>query len=97
MQPFLRLLVEASPRGRPTGEERARLAAVTVAMVDQIRGEISRVDFWRNVVAQEQLRGRIVQYLDVHDLAPFDEQELLADQIVQTARANHTLLVEWDA
>ncbi|HUX75336.1 MAG TPA: type I restriction endonuclease subunit R [Anaerolineae bacterium] len=97
MQPFLRLLVEASPRGRPTGEERARLAAVTVEMVDQIRGEISRVDFWRNVVAQEQLRGRIVQYLDVHDLAPFDEQELLADQIVQTARANHTLLVEQEA
>jgi hypothetical protein len=25
---------------------------------------------------------------------PFDQQEALADQIVQTARANHTLLVE---
>jgi hypothetical protein len=29
----------------------------------------------------------------MHDLAPFDEQEALADQILQTARANHTLLV----
>jgi len=93
MQPFLRLLVEAAPQGRPTGEERERLAAVTVEMVDQIRAETSRVDFWRNTVAQEQLRGRIVQYLDRHDLAPFDEQEALADQILQTARANHTLLV----
>ena len=93
MQPFLRLLVEAAPKGRPTGEERERLAVVTVEMVDQIREEISRVDFWRNPIAQEQLRGRIVQYLDGHDLAPFDEQEALADQILQTARANHTLLV----
>jgi type I restriction enzyme R subunit len=93
MQPFLRLLVEAAPQGRPTGEERDRLAAITVEMVDQIREEISRVDFWRNSIAQEQLRGRIVQYLDGHDLAPFDEQEALADQILQTARANHTLLV----
>ena len=93
--PFLRLLAYAAPAGRPTGSARERLAAgLAVEMVDQIREEISRVDFWRSPVAQEQLRGHIVQYLDSHDLAPFDEQEALADQIVQTARANHTLLVE---
>ena len=45
-------------------------------------------------MTQDQLRRRIVQYLDRHDLAHFDEQPGLADQIVQTARANHTLLVE---
>ena len=92
MKPFLRLLTEAT-EGRPTPEARQRIAAATVEMVDQIRREISRVDFWRNPVAQEQLRGRIVRYLDNHDLVPFEKQEALADQIVQTARANHTLLV----
>lgn len=94
MQPFLRLLVEATPKERPIRQDRERLAAVTVEMVDQIRAETDRVDFWRNVVAQEQLRGRIVQYLDTHDLASFEDQEALADQILQTARANHTLLVQ---
>jgi len=94
MQPFLRLLVDAAPKGQPAGPERERLAAVTVEMVDQIRGEIGRVDFWRNPIAQEQLRSRIVRYLDNHDLAPFEQQEALADQILETARANHTLLVE---
>ncbi len=92
--PFLRLLTDAAPKGRPTGEERERLAATTVEMVDQIRAEISRVDFWRKPIAQEQLCGQIVRYLDNHDLAPFEQQEALADQILQTARANHTLLVK---
>jgi type I restriction enzyme R subunit len=62
-------------------------------MVELIRGEVGRVDFWRNPVAQNQLRGQLVDYLDNHNLAPFEKQEALADQIVQTAHANHTLLV----
>ena len=95
--PFLRLLADAAPAGRPAGSAQQRLAGLAVEMVDQIREEISRVDFWRSPVAQGQLRGHIVQYLDNHDLAPFDEQEALADQIVQTARANHTLLVRREA
>jgi len=32
-----------------------------------------------------------------HDLVSFEQQEALADQILQTARANHTLLVTRDA
>ena len=95
--PFLRLLADAAPKGRPSGEERDRLAALTVEMVDQVRAETSRIDFWRNPIAQEQLRGRITRYLDNHDLVSFEQQEALADQILQTARANHTLLVTRDA
>ena len=93
MRPFLRLLVEAAPRGWSSGANRERLAALTVGLVDQMREEIGRVDFWRKPVAQDQLRSRIVQYLDAHDLAQYEEQEALADQVMQTARANHTLLV----
>jgi type I restriction enzyme R subunit len=95
--PFLRLLVDATPKGQLSAPERDRLVAATVHMVDLIQGEISRVDFWRNPVAQNQLRGQLVDYLDNHDLAPFEKQETVADQIVQTAHANHTLLVTRDA
>jgi type I restriction enzyme R subunit len=94
LRPFLRLLVEAASDGRPGAQERERLAEATVGMVERIRDEISRVDFWRKPVAQDKLRRRIVSYLDKRDLVPFEEQEALADQIVQTARANHTRLVE---
>jgi type I restriction enzyme R subunit len=93
MQPFLRLLVDAVPEDTASARDRDALAAATVEMVDTIRAEIGRVDFWRKPVAQEHLRGRIVRYLDNHDLVPFEEQEALADQILQTARANHATLV----
>jgi len=64
-----------------------------VTLVDQIRDEISRVDFWRKTTAQEKLRRRIVRYLDDHDLVDFEEQEALADDILRTAQANHTQIV----
>ena len=96
LRPFLRLLVNqggAASAGQPTPAERERLAAATVAMVDQIRDEISRVDFWRKPTAQDRLRRHIVSYLDNHDLVPFDKQEPLADDILRTAQANHTHIV----
>ncbi len=95
--PFLRLLADATSGDQSLEEEPERLAEATVEMVKLIQGEISRVDFWRNIVAQNQLRGQLVTYLDDNDLVPFEQQEALADQIVQTAKANHTLLVERDA
>jgi hypothetical protein len=91
--PFLRLLSDAAPRGRPPAD----VAAATVQMVELIRGEIGRVDFWRNPVAQGQLRSQVEIYLDDRDLVPLEQQAVLADQIVQTAKANHTLLVKRDA
>lgn len=94
LRPFLRLLSDAATDGRPCPGEREHLAAATVELVDVIRDEISRVDFWRKPIAQDKLRHRIVRFLDDRDLVPFEQQEPVADQIVQTARANHTRLVE---
>jgi type I restriction enzyme R subunit len=97
VRPFLRLLAAArSGGGAPSAEAQRALAADAVALVAQIRQEIDRVDFWRKRVAREQLRGRVLRYLDDHDLVPFDRQEALADQLVETAHANHTLLVGGD-
>ncbi len=90
MQPFLRLLRETSPV-----QDHERLAHATVELVNAlIRPEVQRVDFWRNRAAQAELRSRIAQYLDDHDLVPYDQVKALADQIVQTAKANHMLLVQ---
>jgi type I restriction enzyme R subunit len=96
VRPFLRLLRNANAaEGERSGQQRQRdLAAAAVGLVDRIQDEIGRVDFWRKPVAQEQLRADILRYLDDHDLVPFAQQASLADQLVETARANHTVLVE---
>jgi type I restriction enzyme R subunit len=95
VRPFLRLLVEANAGDERSEEETRRwLATAAVTLVERIRKEIVQVDFWRKPVAQQRLRGEILQYLDRHDLVPFEQQEALADQLLETARANHTLLAE---
>jgi type I restriction enzyme R subunit len=93
VRPFLRLLVVAQDGREPTAERRRALAQAAVGLVEEIRQEIARVDFWRKTVAQERLRATILRYLDNHDLVPFEQQEALADQLLQTARANHPILV----
>jgi type I restriction enzyme R subunit len=94
VRPFLRLLAEANTNGGDlSASERRELAVATVELVGRIRAEIDRVDFWRKRVARERLRAQILRYLDDHDLVPFDRQEALADRLVETAKANHTLLV----
>jgi len=94
MQPFLRLLVDAAPTEQVGREKRDLLAQATIKLVGDIRAQVRRVHFWFNRVAQEELRGQIAIYLDDEDLVPYDQVEALADQIVQTARANHQQLSE---
>ena len=89
--PFLSVLVEAVAADSDT--ELSRLAEATVEIVKYIRQQIRRVNFWRNLVAQEELRGWIVEYLDEYDIVPFDQQEAVADQLVQLARKNHESLM----
>jgi len=55
---------------------------------------IGRVDFGRNPVTQRQLRSNLETYLDNNGLVPWEQQGAVTDQIVQMARANHTLLLE---
>lgn len=93
VQPFLRILTEATGVAVHTEAQREALARAAVALVGTLRGEIGRVDFWRNPVAQEELRSRVVQQLDRLDVAPFEQLQAVADQVLQTARANHTRLV----
>ncbi len=91
--PFLSLLLEETGADADRAPEQlAVLAGLTVALVDHIRQEIRRVDFWRNLVAQNELRGWIGQFLDDHDVVPFARQQAVADRLVELARALHTRL-----
>jgi type I restriction enzyme R subunit len=89
--PFLGVLTEAAGQDL-SREELAKLAAVTVEMVDHIRQEIRVVDFWSNPHAQNVLRGWIVRFLDDHDAVPFRQQQVVADQVVELARTHHARL-----
>lgn len=89
--PFLSVLVETVAADSDT--ELSRLASATVEIVKYIRQQIARVNFWRNLVAQEELLGWIVEYLDEHDIVPFEQQEAVADLLVQLARKNHESLM----
>ncbi len=91
--PFYRLLDEAA---RPAGSSRevpwGEIAELTAEMVRHIREELKIVDFWRRQDAQSQLRAWVVRFLDDHDLVPFEEQQRVADQVMEVARALHTRL-----
>jgi len=92
--PFLDILVKESANGSaPTPEALARYAELTVELVQHLRQEVRNVDFWRNAHAQNVLRSWIVRdFLDEHDLVPFERQQAVADQLVELAKALHTRL-----
>jgi type I restriction enzyme R subunit len=95
--PFFGLLadaVQADSGKEPAPEERTRLAAFTVEMVEHLRQEVRVVDFWRNAHAQETTRKWVVRFLDAHDVVSFDRQRAVADRILELAKTLHTRLCE---
>ena len=95
-EPFLRLLMGAQVEEHVDDQQREIIAQHTIKLVTMIQKEIRQVDFWHSskTPAQEKLRGDLLQFLDNHDLVPFEEQNLLADALMSTAKANHLLLTE---
>jgi type I restriction enzyme R subunit len=92
--PFLDILMGAAANGQPLpAEQLARYAELTVELVQHLRQEVRLVDFWRNAHAQNVLRKWIaVDFLDTNDLVPFDQQEAMADRLVELAKALHVRL-----
>lgn len=92
--PFLGILKqEFSQGGEVSPEELKRLCAVTVELVEHVKQEARLVGFIKNAQAQEMLHKWIVQFLDDHDLLPFDRLPEIADRVVELARVNHSKLV----
>ncbi|MGI0480546.1 type I restriction endonuclease subunit R [Geminocystis sp. CENA526] len=64
----------------------------TKEIVKLIKDEIRIVHFWRNQIKQRDLRLTLIKYIDDRDLVPFEQQEKLADELVQLARHKHIYL-----
>ena len=53
-----------------------------------------KVNFWRNPIKQRDLRLTLIEHIDDLDLVPFEQQEKLADELVQLARYKHIHLTK---
>lgn len=92
--PFLGVLKQEIAGDGDLSDEQIRdLLPVVVDLVDHIRQEVQVVDFLKNPHAQEVLRNWIFQFLDDHDLLPFERLGRAADRILELTRANHGKLV----
>jgi type I restriction enzyme, R subunit len=93
--PFYDLLVEeVASDDKPSAKKLATLRALTIAMVEQVRAEVSIVGFWSKSVAQSALRGWIFRTLDDANALPFDRLDAVADKLMELAKANHDRLVK---
>jgi len=92
--PFARILAYAIAPGDDTLSEHNRdlVTDLTVDIIDHIAQEIDRPDFWRTGYLQNQLRSWVIRRLDDADVLPYDKIKSAADDIMQTAEANHEKL-----
>ncbi len=63
-------------------------------IVVDIADHAGLVRFWHNPHAQDELRRRVIQTLDDRDLFPFAEQAVVADKVMELARANQPLIAQ---
>jgi type I restriction enzyme R subunit len=93
--PFFDILKEERGRVSPlAGTDHQWLADLTLDMVDRlIRDEISNVGFWVSATRQEELRGRLFVFLDDSNVVDFERADLVADRLMDLAKANHARLV----
>ena len=91
--PFLGILKqEFAGDGEVAPEDLKRLCSITVDLVDHVQQEVRLVDFLKSPLAQGVLQKWVVQFLDDHDLLPFDRLEEVADRVVELAKVNHPRL-----
>lgn len=80
--------------GGPSDEVRGSLLVVAQSIVEVVSERTLIVRFWQNHVAQDDLRREIRTILDDSDLFPFDEQESVADTLLELASANRNRFAE---
>ncbi|WBM80192.1 DUF3387 domain-containing protein [Cryobacterium breve] len=75
-------------------EIRLTLEKLAAGIVDLVAKRSGIVRFWQNLVAQEDLRHELRMILDDSDMFPFEDQEAVADTLVELARANRSRFAE---
>ncbi|OQY44313.1 MAG: restriction endonuclease subunit R, partial [Desulfobacteraceae bacterium 4572_87] len=92
--PFVRLIIEAcSVDGNMADGKRQAAINTTLDMVERIRQEIAKVDFWKNPDSREWLTKQLVRDLDASGVCPPGKERDLAQQMVALAKENHSALV----
>lgn len=103
--PFFDVLKEEREKEAPIGAgDREWLAELTLKMVEAlVRPALRLVGFWKNASRQEELRGRLFEFLvgdsdvilgdhDAEEIVPFDRADAVADRLMELAKANDTKL-----
>lgn len=79
--------------GKLTEEKRLKLIELTVELVEIIRQEIGRVNFWGDRTKQDILRSLLIDRLDHPEISNhLDFIEPLTDELMEVAKHNHARL-----
>lgn len=79
--------------GTPSTERRQALINITVELVELIKQEISRINFWHDANKQDILRGLLIDRLDHPEISDdLDFIKPLADRLMEVAHYNHARL-----
>ena len=84
---------EMKKEGIGSPSELEQVAEHVPQLVELVREDIGHVGFWKNPIAQYELRGRIVLLLDDLGILPMDRQEITADRLVELAKANRDRMI----
>ena len=86
---FLGVLAqEMKKEGVGSPAELEQVAEHVPQLVELVRKDIGHVGFWKNPIAQHELKGKLVLFMDDLGILPMDRQERTADRLVELAKAN---------
>ncbi|WP_368680482.1 HsdR family type I site-specific deoxyribonuclease (plasmid) [Rhodococcus opacus] len=76
----------------PSGGARTDLIHLVREIVSAIETNAGMVRFWQNAYAQDTLRKQLIHTIDDDDHFPYEQQEPLADKLMELAKANQALI-----
>lgn len=79
-------------KSRLTPAQRQELATLTKELVEMIRSQIRRVDFWSRMQEVNNLRADILEFLDANAIIPPERQNDVAGRLIHLARRLHPWL-----
>jgi hypothetical protein len=53
---------------------------------------VTTVGFWKSAPLQSELHGKLFVFLDENEVVDFDQADVVADRLLDLAKANHEKL-----
>ncbi|MDR1212929.1 MAG: HsdR family type I site-specific deoxyribonuclease [Propionibacteriaceae bacterium] len=72
----------------------ADIVYLSEKVVVEFTGRAKMVRFWKNGQAQADLRNNLIRLIDSRDIYPLEEQEAIADRLMDLGRANRRLIAK---